>query len=113
MLPSDRFRGEAWKVDPGTWVALSVTCELCDREAPDLTTHHLVPRDEDGRRGPTAVVCNACHRQLHAMFDNRTLARSLSTVDDLRSDPRLARFLGWVRRQPPGRRIRIRPARRR
>lgn len=90
-----------------------MSCELCRRETPDLTRHHLVPREEDGAGGPTAVVCGACHRQLHALFDNRVLARELDTVERLRAHPELARFVRWVRKQPAGRSIRVRPSRRR
>jgi hypothetical protein len=87
-------------------------CALCGRDVPDVTVHHLVPKDEGGRGGPTADLCSACHRQVHALFDNRTLARELSSIEELRRDPRLHRFVRWVRRQDPGRRIMVRRSRR-
>jgi hypothetical protein len=73
-----------------------------------VTCHHLVPKDEGGAGGATAELCSACHRQIHALFDNRTLARELASLEALRSEPRIRRFLRWVRRQDPGRRIRVR-----
>ena len=82
-------------------------CELCRREVPETTVHHLVPRDEGGRNGPTADLCPACHRQVHALFDNRTLARELPSLESLRGDPRVGSFIRWVRKQDPARRIRV------
>jgi len=87
-------------------------CELCEREVERLTIHHLIPRQEDGGDGPRAEVCSACHRQLHVLFDNSTLARELNCVERLRDEPRMQRFLAWVRRQDPDRRVKVRGGRR-
>jgi hypothetical protein len=73
-----------------------------------LTVHHLVPKDEDGHGGPTARLCSGCHRQIHRLFDNATLARELDSLEKLRAHPGLAKFVRWVRRQAPGRRIKVR-----
>jgi 5-methylcytosine-specific restriction endonuclease McrA len=83
-------------------------CELCGRTGVTLTVHHLVPKDEDGHHGPRAQLCSGCHRQIHRLFDNATLARELDTVEKLRAHPELAKFVRWIRRQHPGRRIRVR-----
>lgn len=82
-------------------------CELCERPVADLTIHHLVPKQKDGKDGPTAEICSACHRQIHALFDNATLARQLNSVAKLKAEPRLAKFLRWVRKQAPGKRVRV------
>lgn len=88
-------------------------CELCEREVPETTVHHLTPKQVGRRRGrkvaelPTAKLCRACHRQLHALHDNRTLA-SLDSVEKLRHDPEVAKFLDWVRRQPGERAVPVR-----
>jgi hypothetical protein len=87
-------------------------CEVCGRRVGALTTHHLVPKDERGHHGPTAELCSACHRQIHVLFDNATLARELSTIKALRQHPQMARFVRWVRKQQPGRGIKVRRARR-
>ncbi|WP_416674480.1 HNH endonuclease [Egbenema bharatensis] len=54
-------------------------CELCDREMPKLTAHHLIPRQKTKRKNlpPSATVqiCSACHRQIHKLYDNAYLAR--------------------------------------
>jgi hypothetical protein len=87
-------------------------CELCEREAERLTIHHLIPRQKDGGGGPRAEICSACHRQVHALFDNATLARELNCVERLRDEPRMQRFLAWVRKQDPDRRVKVRGGRR-
>jgi len=38
---------------------------------------------------------------IHRLFDETTLARDLNTPGALRAHPDMARFLAWVRRQPP------------
>jgi hypothetical protein len=87
-------------------------CELCEREVERLTVHHLIPRQKDGGDGPRAEICSACHRQIHVLFDNSTLARELNCVERLRDEPRMQRFLAWVRRQDPDRRVKVRGGRR-
>ena len=49
---------------------------------------------------------------VHAMFTNATLAAADPTVAQLRLAPELAGFLKWVRRQPPTRRKKNQPRRR-
>ncbi|AFZ68890.1 HNH endonuclease [Deinococcus peraridilitoris] len=85
-------------------------CQLCERDVPKLTVHHLVPRSQ-GRRGealPTLLICLACHRQLHVLFSNEELARSLNTRDKRVSHPAMERFLKWVRKQSPQTHVRVR-----
>jgi hypothetical protein len=84
-----------------------VRCALCEREVSRLTLHHLVPREKDGHGGPRAEVCSACHRQVHALYDNGRLARELASVERLRDQPEMQRFLAWVRRQDPERRLKV------
>lgn len=89
-------------------------CELCAREVPATTEHHLVPRSEGKRKGkrthelPTAALCSACHRQIHALFTNRELATKLADLAALRQEPSVERYLAWIRRQPGTRGIRVR-----
>jgi 5-methylcytosine-specific restriction enzyme A len=80
-------------------------CALCDREVSRVTRHHIIPRSEGGRQ--TVDLCSACHKTLHGFFTNETLAKKLSSIDVLRQDPDIGRYLAWVRRQPD-RAIRVR-----
>ncbi|MBA3947225.1 MAG: HNH endonuclease [Herpetosiphonaceae bacterium] len=87
-------------------------CELCEREVDALTAHHLTPRQKTKRKrleaGPTIIICWACHRQIHSLFDNTQLARELNSSQKLMDEPRMAAFLAWVKQQSPARRIRVR-----
>ena len=77
----------------------AVTCELCQREVDRYTVHHLVPRARGGRFGPTAKLCPTCHRQLHALFSEATLAQELNSVGLLRANAQVNSYLRWVRKQ--------------
>ena len=85
-------------------------CELCERESPRFTEHHLVPRSRGGKYGPKARLCPTCHRQLHAMFSEKTLANELNSVDLLKADPEFAGYLRWARKQKEGAAFRVRRA---
>lgn len=50
-------------------------------------------------------MCRPCHGHLHALFDNKTLAADLSTVEALRRDPRVRKFVRFIRKQDPAARF--------
>jgi hypothetical protein len=74
-----------------------------------LTEHHLIPRQKTKRKGqdpsPTIQICSACHRQIHTLYDNSHLALHLNTLEKLKQDPPLQKFLAWVRKQDPNQRV--------
>ncbi len=74
-------------------------CELCQREVDHFTVHHLVPKARGGRFGPTARLCPTCHRQLHALFSEATLADELNSIARLQANPQVNSYLKWVRKQ--------------
>ena len=88
----------------------SAACELCLREAERYTVHHLVPRAKGGRFGPKAKLCPTCHRQLHALFSEATLAKELHSIDLIRANPQMSEYLRWARRQKGPTSFRVRPA---
>ncbi len=92
----------------------------------NLTIHHLVPRQHTKRKqqdpGETVNICSACHRQIHTLFDNKLLAKELNTLEKLSNEPhakelntleklsnepQMQKFLAWVRKQDPGKRISV------
>jgi hypothetical protein len=77
-------------------------CALCGRTVSRVSKHHLVPKSEGKPEGGTliAMLCAPCHRTLHSFFTNRTLATEKCTLEALRQDPDIRRYLAWVRRQP-------------
>lgn len=80
-------------------------CPLCQRpippEAPQ-SQHHLIPRLRGGKGGPTVLLHQICHNEIHATFSETELARSYHTITALRTHPRLEKFIRWVAKRPPG-----------
>ncbi|MFB2837685.1 MULTISPECIES: HNH endonuclease [Floridanema] len=89
----------------------TLPCELCERAMDKLTVHHLIPRQSTKRKkldpGPTIDICSACHRQIHVLFDNKYLAQELNSKEKLKSDRQMQKFLAWVRKQDPGKRVKV------
>ena len=83
---------------------------MCLRESVGFTEHHLVPRSRGGKYGPKARLCPTCHRQLHAMFSEKTLAAELNSVERLRADPDFAGYLKWAIKQKGAASFRVRRA---
>ena len=86
------------------------SCELCLRDVERYTIHHLVPKARGGKFGPTARLCATCHRQLHAMFSESTLAAELHSLELLNANPQVRGYLKWARRQKDGANFRVRRA---
>lgn len=91
-----------------------LNCSLCARsfERRQLTKHHCRPRQRGGTREDVELLCPQCHGMVHATYTNTTLAAQYATIEELRQAPELVPFLRWVRKQPPTRRKRNRPRRR-
>ena len=87
-----------------THTALSVVnrliCPLCKREIPDTEkdAHHLVPKSKGGRI--TQYLHRVCHKQIHALLTEAELATQYNSVDALLKEPRVARFVDWVKTKP-------------
>jgi hypothetical protein len=93
----------------------TIACSLCGRPFTrrQLTRHHCLPRQKGGTHEDVELLCSQCHGMVHATYTNRTLAQRYPTIDQLRRAPELNGFLRWVRKQPPSRRTRNAPRRRR
>lgn len=85
------------------------TCALCGRVT-SLTFHHLIPkkmhrrprfrkRHDRSELNRGIDVCARCHRGLHRLHDEMTLASRLNTLDALRDDEAVAKHVAWVARQ--------------
>ena len=75
-------------------------CILCQREVPFLTDHHIIPKSRGGK--DLVAICRDCHRQLHALFENKTLETELNTVEAIVSNEGFAKYLKWVDKRPFG-----------
>ena len=82
-----------------------LACTLCGRTVGRVTLHHLVPKSEGGSL--TVPLCSACHKTLHSFFTNRTLAQELASLETIKQEPEIQRYLEWVCKQPD-RLIRVR-----
>ncbi|MGB0659605.1 MAG: HNH endonuclease [Mangrovicoccus sp.] len=89
-------------------------CPLCGRAIPPhakQSLHHLVPKLRGGKGGPTVLLHQICHNEIHASLTEAELARNYNEIDALRAHPRLEKFIAWIRKRPddfhsktPGRR---------
>ncbi|MEZ5886154.1 MAG: HNH endonuclease [Paracoccaceae bacterium] len=85
--------------------AESPTCPLCLRPLPPdvpQSDHHLIPKLRGGKGGPVVRLHHICHKEIHARFSEAELARDFPTIEALRTARRLASFLHWIARRPPG-----------
>ncbi len=79
-------------------------CPLCGRPIPaDVrqSQHHLVPKLRGGKGGPTVLLHQICHNEIHAALSETDLARNYKTIEALKAHPRLAKFIRWVAKRPP------------
>jgi hypothetical protein len=80
-------------------------CPLCSRPIPPgvpQSLHHLIPRSKGGKGGPTVLLHHICHKEIHAALSEGELAKGYATVEALQAHPRIARFVAWVAKRPPG-----------
>lgn len=77
-------------------------CPLCGRAmiaGPSVDRHHWVPKSEGGRASD--YLHTVCHRMIHRVFNERELTTDYADPKTVRGHPEVARFVAWVRRQPP------------
>jgi hypothetical protein len=78
-------------------------CPLCGRPIPPharQSLHHLTPRLRGGKGGPTALLHQICHNEIHATLSETDLARDFNTIEALQAHPRLRKFIAWARKRP-------------
>lgn len=91
-------------------------CSLCEREACDITEHHLIPRTThkvkrfkrmhtvEAMRS-TVPMCQPCHRAMHQFFSEKELATNYYTIDMLMANEKIQRHVTFVKKQKPGYRM--------
>ena len=94
-------------------------CELCERTA-FLTFHHLIPRKMHRRQyfrkkytkeelGSGIRICQLCHRGLHKLFDEMTLAKEYSSLANILNNEDINKHVNWVKKQKRGLRLKVAP----
>lgn len=88
-----------------------IPCELCKRVTPLVTIHHLIPRGTHSKRVKRkygdecttrkVLLCVACHRQVHYLFSNKELENELNSLELLRVNPDIQKYLKWIRNKDP------------
>ncbi len=48
------------------------------------------------------MVCSACHRQIHKTFTEKELEQEYNTIESLRAQPEIDKFVKWIERKPHG-----------
>ncbi len=79
-------------------------CPLCERVIPiyaPKSRHHLIPKSKGGKGGPTILLHHICHKQIHLIFSEKELSKSLHSIQALKNHPKLEKFLKWIKKRPP------------
>ena len=75
-------------------------CELCNRNVSNITKHHLIPLQKGGEKFETLSLCSTCHRQIHALFTNRELLTHYHSLESLKRDKKIIKFLNFIKNIP-------------
>lgn len=84
-------------------------CELCKREVPSTSRHHLIPRTVHNNKWfkkrfsreemhATVDLCRDCHRQIHKFFGHKELGRFYNSIEKLLADEKVKSFVEWLNR---------------
>jgi 5-methylcytosine-specific restriction enzyme A len=75
-------------------------CKLCGRNIPEkryIEEHHLIPASKGGKK--KEVFCIDCGDQVHKLFTNNELRDKYNTVEKLKNDPSIYKWINWVRKR--------------
>lgn len=76
------------------------TCSLCGRPfGQNVQMHHLVPKSQGGKH--TIPLHPICHRIIHALFNEKELARNYATIANLHQNADIQAFVKWVKNKAP------------
>jgi hypothetical protein len=89
-------------------------CQICGREA-ELHPHHLIPqkiwkrimKNKGWKKmlcppAPVIQVCDDCEKTIHALFKLKELAKKFNTLEKLKNEERVKKYVLWVKNKPVG-----------
>jgi 5-methylcytosine-specific restriction endonuclease McrA len=81
---------------------LAMNCNICGRFTNDYNKekHHLIPRAKGGK--VTEYVCIDCGNQVHKLFTNKELAKEFNTIEKLKANEKVQKWINWVRNKQFG-----------
>jgi hypothetical protein len=75
-------------------------CPLCERELGASTDyHHLIPATFKGKE--TIALHRICHTKLHSIYTEREMLRYYHTVERLKENEEIKKFIKWVKKKYP------------
>lgn len=89
---------------------MSKRCSLCGGQSL-ITFHHLIPRtchrnkwfkkrfEKTEMRERGVDICKRCHSFIHKKFSEKYLGRELNTLDKLRDNEVIKKYLKWASKQ--------------
>lgn len=87
-------------------------CELCNRNVSIITEHHLIPLEKGGKKFNTIHLCTSCHTAIHSLFTNRELAARFNSLELLKRDVKIIKFLKFIEKIPGDSPVEIKKSRR-
>ena len=75
-------------------------CELCNRSVSIINKHHLIPLEKGGKKLDTIHLCPTCHTAIHALFTNRELASRFNSLERIKKDYKIVKYLKFIENVP-------------
>lgn len=77
-------------------------CQLCGRKlAGPCNRHHLIPLSKGGKNTTTLLMHKICHDKIHAVFTETELKRYYNTIERLKENEEIRKFIKWVSNKEP------------
>ncbi|MET4732250.1 hypothetical protein ABIE64_000950 [Thalassospira sp. MBR-102] len=76
-------------------------CPICGRmmiAGDSVDRHHWTPKSKGGT--DTQWLHRVCHRMIHRLFDETTLARDFDVPEKIIAHPDMQTFIRWIRKKP-------------
>lgn len=77
-------------------MTIDINCALCNRPTPKkyAEKHHVIPKSKGGK--DYEMVCAPCGDQVHLLFTNKELKTSFNTIEKLKSDERVQKWIKFI-----------------